>query len=159
MQDENENGKHGSDNGNDRQQPPGADPEHAPAAGDRLTEILNRLTTLEMSLQQVRISLDSLSGNIGSVPSTMISIIGSINTLTNNVTYLTSLANMHANAVNNLVMTAGNILHQGSMIYADTQALRGCPPQGCIEPARFAGVASAAFMQDAAQPPGETGNV
>jgi hypothetical protein len=128
------------------------------AGGDRIAEILTRLATLELSLQQVRISVDTVAGGIGGVPSTLVTVLGSLNTLITNLMYLSNMASMESSAVNGLGASAAQIVNQCAMIYADTQMLRAGQAPACAQPSSFGGTNAAAFAEMSMQP-GETGNI
>ena len=102
----------------------------SPAAPDPKADILDRMTRLEASVQQIRIMVESIAGNLGAMPSTLSSLIGSISTLSSSMSQLTHLTTMHAATVGNLSVSAGNILTQASAMYADAGMRTGLLPQG-----------------------------
>lgn len=116
-------------------------------------EILNRLTTLEASLQQIRIMVESLAGNVGSIPSTLVSVIGSINSLTTGMNHLSHLTTMHAGTVGNLAVSAGNILTHAS---AMTEMRSAMAQPSCAAPTAM--FDAQAFAMESALP-GEVGHI
>ncbi|MEW6642400.1 MAG: hypothetical protein AB1586_17975 [Pseudomonadota bacterium] len=172
MQDENHDGEnhhngaaHSSGGGPSSEQTPAAASSEASSeiAPDRIADLLNRLTTLEISVQQLRISVDVLAGNTGALPGSVITILNAISTLANNMTHLITVSNMHGAAASTVAASTGNLLNHAAMIYADTQALRLSQAQvaPCVErPAAAApgGFATMAFatLSDA---PGEVGRI
>lgn len=132
------------------------------ASPDRIADLLNRLTTLEISVQQLRISVDVLAGNTGALPGSVITILNAISTLANNMSHLITVSNMHGAAASTVAASTGTLLNHAAMIYADTQALRlsQAPVAPCAErpaaaPAGFATMAFAT-VSDA---PGEVGRI
>lgn len=127
-------------------------------APDRIADLLNRLTTLEISVQQLRISVDVLAGNTGALPGSVITILNAISTLANNMSHLITVSNMHGAAASTVAASTGNLLNHAAMIYADTQALRLSQPQAAACAAAPAGLATMSFatLSDA---PGEVGRI
>lgn len=127
-------------------------------------EVLSRLTILDMSLQQLRMSIDILTGNLGSLSNSLMSAMASVNGVNTNLNYLTNMENMHATALSNLAASATGVQNLVSMVYADTQALRcfpqpfGLPPMPTFTAAPFPPPDAAAFTAAAMQR-GETGNI
>lgn len=124
----------------------------SPPAPDPNADILGRLTQLEASVQQVRIMVESIAGNLGAMPSTLSSLIGSIHALSNSMSHLSHLTTMHAATVGNLSVSAGNILTQASAMYADLGARSGLAAQSCMAQPE------AMFAMDSMLP-GETGHI
>ncbi|MBR1304013.1 hypothetical protein JQ585_12075 [Bradyrhizobium sp. U87765 SZCCT0109] len=136
-------------------------PEIAP---DRIADILNRLTTLEISVQQLRVSVDVLTGNTAALPGSLITILNAIGSLANTMSHLTTVSNLHGSAVSTVAASTNNLLNHATMIYADTQALRLTQPlASCADPSRFAGAAPAGFTTMAfatlSDAPGEVGRI
>ena len=162
MQDENHDGEnhHNGAAHPSGDTPPGAgEPAAAPSpdvAPDRIADLLNRLTTLEISVQQLRISVDVLAGNTGALPGSVITILNAISTLANNMSHLITVSNMHGAAASTVAASTGNLLNHATMIYADTQALRLSQAQVAPCAAAPAGLATMSFatLSDA---PGEVG--
>jgi methyl-accepting chemotaxis protein len=123
------------------------------------SDISGRLTALELTLQQIKIAVEQLAGNVGSVPSTLTTVLAAINTLNQTVSHLTNVSNMHAAAVSNLTTSAGNILNQATSFYADSQALRGSLMPAWPAQNNFMGPADASFAEMSAVRPGETGQI
>lgn len=116
-------------------------------------EILNRLTNFEASLQQIRIMMEALAGNVGAIPSTLVSVVASINSLAAGMNHLSHLTTMHSGTISNLAVSAGNILNHASAM-ADIRTAMAQP--SCAAPMTMFD-AQALAMESTL--PGEVGHI